>query len=242
MGRNHKAITYASHYFSGHAGPIIAWVVGLGGKQSPGTEHLEIALSLKRHGVRRYRVHAVEPSKPLLDSAKHVLEHPEGVPAVFTARDSNSEAFNRRDLNEQREYIYGLTGVKPLAGVPFRFRVPVDVVRRFQWHGPGVSGDILHSIPSESPDLITCINVAQHYDAHGQRRMAASLAESLKPAGLILTNQRADLNSAFIRELESRLSPGVVLEEIPLAGNHFEKLLAFHHGRRSSAGGVILLR
>ncbi|MDP2717805.1 MAG: class I SAM-dependent methyltransferase [Candidatus Micrarchaeota archaeon] len=120
--------------------------------------------------------------------------------------------------------------------------MPVDVVRRFQWHGPGSNGDILRFIPPEAPDLVTCFNVAQHYGKADQRKMADCLSKSLRPGGLLLTNQRANLNPEFILELERRLSPGVVLEEIPLVGNSSEKLLAFHHGGKSSAGGVILLR
>lgn len=242
MGRNHKAFTYAAHYFSGSPKPLSAWVIGVGGGNAPATEHLEIALTLGNSGIRHYRVHALEPDEANLSVAKRALDDFDGVPAVFMAHDSASRTYALKDLDEQREYIRQLTGLKPTAGVPFRFHVSPEVTRRITWHGPGKPGNVLRSTPAEKPDLVTCLNVAQHYGSKDQRALADRLADSLNPGGLLLTNQRADLNVPFIRRLENRLSDAVVLERIPLVGSKEERLLAFHKGGLKKQGGVILLR
>ena len=200
LGRHQAAMDYIAQTFKGHRGRIVAWVIGIGGKDGnvnpptfTPTEHIEVAQAMEKAKVGNVCLYAMDISENAIAMAAAQLK----TRTVKAARKGHPSF------------------PKTAQGVDFA--VPRPMAEKIVLLGPGVAGDIFQSEPLERPDVITVFNVARSYHPKHQAQMGRKLANALRQYGVLLTNQ-TESQTTFIRTLQERLGSAMDLGPSPDLG------------------------
>ncbi len=211
FGRHWQAMDHIKKEFSGTESPVVAWVIGVGGRRAytftPGfspSEHLEVALALQNGGVRDFQVHVFDRSSEAVSMAREQL-------GVDTAESHSWPQNNDITFANNGEWQYGARWyVERVTGQslenpyrPVKLLLPEDVRKKITVHS-SEHADPFKTVPNARPDVVTCFNIAQYYGSDEQEKFADKLVDQLKEGGLIVAN-RVRGNFRFINRLKERL-------------------------------------
>ena len=222
FGRNHPAMREIKGIFEGRE-KVVAWVVGLGGPSLQlgflhPTEHLEVAEMLRLGRVKDYTVYASDINPLVTRIAEKDLK--KGSVRIELARFTNPKVvralgriFGFQDPTEKRRaYAKELLGADAEKKT-VKFEMPEKTCNSIVLLGRKKGlGNALLETPARRPGLITCFNVAYHYDPEKQRILAENLAKSLAPGGILITETKS-MEGAFGDELLRRL-PNASLKKV----------------------------
>ncbi len=189
LGRHEAAMEFITRKFNGrhHAGRVVAWVVGIGGKEAgvnppafTPTEHIEVAQALEKARVQDFVLYAMDISAQSIAMAQEQLN-------------SNTVKAARKGHPSIPKTAQGVD-----------FAVPEKLAEKTRLMGPGEPGDIFLNQPDKRPDVITVFNVARSYHRRHQAQLGRKLADALQNGGILLTN-RTESQTVFIRTLEEYL-------------------------------------
>ncbi len=205
LGRHQAAMEFITEKFHDvrHAGRPVAWVIGIGGQDKvtigpesgsnptfTPTEHIEVAQALEKAAVRDFFLYAMDIS----------------IQSIAMAQ----EQLNSNKVKAARKGHPSLP--KTAQGVDFI--VSKGMAEKITLLGPGESGDIFLTEPTEKPDIITVFNVARSYHRRHQAQLGRKLADALLVGGILLTN-RTESQTVFVRTLEEMLGAAVDLGPCP---------------------------
>lgn len=166
-------------------GEITAWVIGLGSHPSykredwnpKPTEHLELAHSLNRAGIKKFMIFASDKQPEIIKAAEKQLSDKEiSIPKeqqVFPKENKISQYLNKKVLRFDKQKNAVLSTSKKL-------RKKIVLLGP-----PKTAGDVFLESPVKRPNLIMCNNVL-YYHEEREEEIVRNITRALAPGGILI--------------------------------------------------------